>query len=103
MLKVSISPSTTTATADFDRKFNQTVRSIANDLFATVRKLTPKRSGRARRNWRLKKQTNTRYNLTNSVPYATRLDEGYSKQAPRGFYRPAAREVSNRQRGKIVR
>ena len=103
MLKVSISPSTTKATADFNWILDQTVRSIAKDLFKTVKKFTPKQSGRARRNWRLNKQSNSEYKLTNKVPYAKRLDEGYSKQSPNGFYRPAVREVSMRQRGKITR
>ena len=103
MLKVSVSPTTAKATADFEQMLNQQVRSIAKDLFKTVKKHTPKQSGRARRNWRLNKISNTSYNLRNTVPYAKRLDEGYSKQAPGGFYRPASREVSNRQRGKIVR
>ena len=103
MFKVSISPNTVQATADFDRILNQTVRAIAKDLFKTVKKFTPKQSGRARSNWRLKKKSNTRYNLTNKVPYIKRLDEGYSKQSPNGFYRPAVGEVSNRKRGKIVR
>ncbi len=103
MLKVSISPNTIKATSDFDRMLNQAVRSIAKDLLTTVKRYTPKRSGRARSNWRLRKRSNTNYNLRNNVPYIQRLDEGYSKQSPRGFYRPASREVSNRQRGKIVR
>ena len=100
MLKVSISPKTGKATADFERIFDQSVCSIAQDLFKTIKRFTPKKSGRARQNWRLSKNSNSSYNLRNTVPYATRLDEGYSKQAPGGFYRPASREVSNRQRGK---
>jgi len=103
LLKVSVSPSTIKATADFNRILNQTVRSIANDLFKTVKKFTPKQSGRARSNWRLNKKADTKYTLTNKVPYIKRLDEGYSKQSPNGFYRPAVGEVSNRQRGRKIR
>ena len=45
--------------------------------------LTPVRSGNARRNTTLQGDT-----IQARYPYATRLDEGYSRQAPRGITRP---------------
>lgn len=47
-------------------------------------RLTPVRSGNARRN------TNLRNNdtIVASYPYAQRLDEGWSKQAPNGMTKP---------------
>lgn len=44
---------------------------------------TPIRSGRARRNTRL--QGNE---IVANYPYAQKLDEGYSKQAPEGMSKP---------------
>jgi hypothetical protein len=46
-------------------------------------KLTPVKSGNARRKTTL--QGNT---IKANYPYAQRLDEGYSKQAPKGMTKP---------------
>jgi len=45
--------------------------------------LTPIRSGNARRNTILQRDT-----IRANYPYAQRLDEGYSRQAPQGITRP---------------
>jgi hypothetical protein len=44
---------------------------------------TPRRSGNARSKTRLSNDT-----ILAQYPYARRLDQGYSKQAPRGMVRP---------------
>jgi len=107
VISISIKPATTTAIADLQRKLNQTVRLISQDLFQTVKRTTPIRSGRARKNWKLRQvgqvkaaTGNNVYNIKNTLPYIDRLDKGYSKQAPEGITRPAFREVARRQRGK---
>lgn len=46
-------------------------------------KNTPVRSGNARRNTKLQKDT-----IIAAYPYAQRLDEGWSKQAPQGMTKP---------------
>jgi len=46
-------------------------------------RVTPVRSGNARRNTKLDKDT-----IVAAYPYAQRLDEGYSKQAPQGMTKP---------------
>lgn len=51
---------------------------------------TPVRSGNARRNTRLEND-NT---IVAAYPYAERLDDGYSKQAPNGMVRPTEAEVA---------
>ena len=106
MITVRVSPATTTAIADFQRKINQTVRLISEDLFETVKRKTPIKSGRARRTWKMRQVSQVRaatgnnvYEIKNTQPYIDRLDNGYSKQAPEGITRPAFREVSRRQRG----
>jgi hypothetical protein len=84
--------------AELSNDVDQMIRQVSQDLFDTVKEKTPVRSGRAKRGWRLRKQRQHHYEVANRVPYVSRLDEGYSKQAPRGMTRPAAREVLNRAR-----
>lgn len=56
--------------------------------------LTPIRSGNARRNTRLR----NRDTISANYPYAQRLDQGYSRQAPQGMTRPWERWIANRLR-----
>ena len=96
MISITIKNSSKVITGlkkDLDRQ----IRLIAEDLFKTLERYTPKRSGRARSNWRLKGK-NMRYTASNKTPYIDRLDQGYSKQSPNGIQRPAIREVANKQR-----
>ena len=93
MLDVTIQFNGTRVAADLKKEIDQTVRLISEDYFDLVKDKTPVKSGRAKRGWRLKKQKQFSYRVSNRVPYIGRLDDGYSKQAPRGMTRPAAREV----------
>jgi len=102
MLSVTIQFNGTKVAADLNRELDQTVRLISQDYFDLVKDKTPVKSGRAKRGWRLKKQRQFAYEVRNQVPYISRLDEGYSKQAPRGMTRPAAREVLNRARRRQI-
>jgi len=52
---------------------------------------TPIRSGRARRNTFLNKDT-----IVGAYPYAQRLDDGYSKQAPDGMSKPTEAYIKKR-------
>lgn len=54
-------------------------------------KNTPIRSGNARRNTRLNKDT-----IEANYPYAQRLDEGYSKQSPDGMTKPTEKFIQRR-------
>jgi len=83
----------TKATADLKKSIDQTVRSVAKTFFDEVKKRTPVRSGLAKRSWRFNKKSARSFSVDNKQPYIGRLDEGYSKQAPRGMTRPALREV----------
>tara|TARA_R110000796_G_scaffold51270_4_gene120844 strand:+ start:1043 stop:1351 length:309 start_codon:yes stop_codon:yes gene_type:complete len=80
-------------TTQLTDKTTEMVRLISQDLFNTIKGKTPVRSGRAKKGWRLKKQNDTAYKVSNSVSYISLLDAGKSKQAPRGMTRPALREV----------
>lgn len=52
---------------------------------------TPKRSGNARRNTKLKRDT-----IVADYPYAKRLDEGWSSQKPRGMTEPTEKFLKKR-------
>lgn len=56
--------------------------------FVYWRSITPKRTGAARRRTTLSRKT-----IMASYPYATRLDEGYSRQAPDGMSAPTGRHI----------
>lgn len=50
------------------------------------RKTTPIDTGNARKNTNYSRSTKT---ITSAYPYGARLDDGYSKQAPRGMVDPS--------------
>lgn len=72
-------------------QFNLNARSVdkikqeAADYFHDI---TPVRSGNARRNTRLQGDE-----IVANYPYAKRLDEGYSKQAPNGMTKPTEAKI----------
>ena len=96
MFKVSM-PNSKKVITGIEKDIAQQVRLIANDLFRTLERYTPKRSGRARNNWSLRGK-DTSYRATNDTPYINRLNTGYSNQSPKGITKPAIREVANKQR-----
>ena len=96
MLSVSVTNSRKVI-SDLKKEIDQQVRLVAKDLFQTLERYTPKRSGRARSRWRFRGK-DMKYRATNDAPYIKRLDQGYSKQSPNGIKRPAIREVANKQR-----
>jgi len=63
-------------------------KNITDVAYKAFVKNTPYRSGNARRN--TKKFGN---NIDANYPYAQRLEEGYSRQAPKGMTEPTIEEV----------
>jgi len=98
MSRITLSPNAKTVTASLSKDVGKIVDQISKDLFTAVKNKTPVASGRAKRSWRLKKSSKNRYSISNKVPYATRLDGGYSTQAPKGMTRPSLREVATKYR-----
>lgn len=96
---LSISPQASRVVGGMKNDLARQVRKISDDLFTALKKFTPVRSGRARRAWR-KKDGRYKFTMSNKVPYAGRLEQGYSKQSPKGITRPAVREVANKYRRK---
>lgn len=66
------------------KKQQQQLNKLPDDAYKVFVKETPKRSGNARRNTKLKGKKQIQANY----PYAQRLDEGYSKQSPEGMVEP---------------
>jgi len=61
---------------------------LPKQAFQFWRKTTPKRTGNARRKTVLRgTEIRARY------PYAERLDQGYSRQAPRGMFEPTKKYI----------
>lgn len=89
--------------AILDRVLEVFVERTANALLTNVRKHTPKRSGLAKSSWRKTKQTDKQYLVANKQPYMGKLDRGYSKQSPNGFYQPAVRDTQRTNRGRFAK
>lgn len=94
------------ANADIERTLDAVVNHFLDDFYTEVKSTTPVREGRAKRAWR---QTG-KYDITrkgettvmrNDTPYVGLLDEGSSKQAPRGMTTPAFEKLSKRRFRKI--
>lgn len=98
-ISITISPQAERVISGLKRDLAKQVRSISNDLFKSLKKFTPVRSGRAKNAWR-KRDGNLKFTIRNNVPYIGRLDDGYSNQSPKGITRPAVREVANKYRRK---
>ena len=60
---------------------------IAEKAYALIRDTTPIRTGRARRGWnkRRSRGTGSVRVIENKVPYVIYLNEGHSRQAPKGY------------------
>jgi hypothetical protein len=63
---------------------------LAKEAYKFFRSKTPIKTGNARRNTHLTGAT-----IQGDYPYATRLDKGYSSQAPEGMSKPTDEFVRN--------
>lgn len=79
------------------KKIAKSIEGVPEQAYAYWRRITPKLTGNARRRTRLQgNEIQARY------PYAQRLDEGASKQAPRGMSEPTT-EFLDREYKKRIR
>lgn len=69
---------------------------LRRDAYEYFRDITPKRTGNARRNTRL---SNDR--IIADYPYAEKLDEGRSRQAPKGMTDPTIEYIEDQLDKKI--
>lgn len=63
-------------------------KNLASEAYDYFRRATPVRSGNARRSTRLQGDE-----IQADYPYAQRLDDGYSPQAPRGMTAPTEKFI----------
>lgn len=82
--------------ADF-KKLNNNIEKmleeVANETKRVAQTNTPKRTGYARKNW-TKKTDKDGFNVANTTPYIQFLEQGTSKQAPRGITKPTVRKIT---------
>ena len=73
------------------KKIQRKLDKIPDEAYKVFVTNTPVRSGNARRNTKLKKET-----IEANYPYAQRLDDGYSKQSPKGMINPTIAFIRKR-------
>lgn len=74
----------------FDACVRDTLQKAGREVHSEVRASTPVDTGRARDGWINHGLANDRVEITNDVPYICRLNDGHSKQSPRGFIQLSA-------------
>ena len=72
------------------------LRRLPREFEKVLKQETPKDTGHARQNTSLVSSNNGNALLRSNYAYATRLNEGWSKQAPQGFVKPALEWLRNR-------
>ena len=70
--------------------FTDMGREVMKDAYRFYKSETPVRSGNARNKTKLRNKQ-----IKSGYPYAGRLDEGWSKQAPKGMTEPTMKEIDN--------
>ena len=88
MFSITVS-STKTTIDELNKDIEKFIDGFTNTLQSNLKRETPKLTGRASRGW-MKPQGDT---VNNTVPYINRLDEGWSKQKPRGFVKQTIRKT----------
>jgi len=76
----------------------QLKQDVPKEAYKTFLENTPVADGNARKNTKLKGST-----IVANYPYAKRLDEGYSNQAPEGMTKPTIKQVDKFIRGVLRR
>ena len=80
------------------RRIQRQLNRLPDEAYDVFRKETPIRSGNARSKTRLRGDT-----IDANYPYAQRLDDGYSRQSPRGMIQPTLQYLRKRVRQIIGR
>jgi hypothetical protein len=75
----------------FEENIRKLTPRLLEDTYDFFVKATPIRSGNARRNTNLNKNTHT---ITANYPYAARLNNGWSNQAPDGMVEPTIEHMN---------
>ena len=75
------------------KQIKQDLRSLPQEIYDFFVKVTPIDSGNARKSTSLRNKT-----IHADYPYAQRLDQGWSKQAPKGMIEPTINFIERRLR-----
>ena len=80
-----------------DKKALLVFRAIGLDMFGRIVKRTPVDTGRLRNNWQITEnvQLGQKLYITNNLPYAERIEDGYSQQAPAGMVKVTINEFDS--------
>lgn len=87
MIKLTIQNNITSSI----KKIQEKLDNLPKEAYKEFVKTTPIRTGNARRKTKLNKDT-----IEANYPYAKRLDEGYSSQAPKGMTKPTEDFINKR-------
>lgn len=90
MIKLNVKIDKNTVVSNIKQLQNQ-LDKIPQEAYNFFVKSTPKDTGNARRSTKLKGDT-----IEARYPYATRLNEGWSKQAPDGMVKPTEEFIKQR-------
>jgi hypothetical protein len=74
------------------KKIQQKLNNVPDEAYKVFVKNTPVRTGNARRKTKLE----NKQKIVAEYPYAKRLDEGYSKQSPKGMIEPTMNFIRKR-------
>lgn len=74
------------------KKIQNKLNNVPEDAYDFFVKQTPIRSGNARRRTKLRNKET----IVADYPYAERLDNGYSKQSPKGMVNPTTNFIRKR-------
>ena len=85
--------------ADVKNVVDSEKKSVVDDLFQTVKRRSPVRTGKFRRSWS-KSVSTSRITIKNPQPYGGELEKGKSRQAPMGVVQPSVNEVIARQQNR---
>ena len=85
--------------ADVKNFVDSEKKSVVDDLFQTVKRRSPVRTGKFRRSWS-KSVSTSRITIKNPQPYGGELEKGKSRQAPMGVVQPSVNEVIARQQNR---
>ena len=69
-----------------ERSIDSAINTSMDSTYLKYRSLTPIRGGNARNNTKYSK---SKLSINSNYPYAGRLDNGWSKQSPKGFTEPS--------------
>lgn len=80
-----------------EEKSLKVFRAVGFEMFGRIVKRTPVDTGRLRNNWQITDgvKLGDKLFITNNLPYAKRIEDGYSAQAPAGMVKVTVNEFKS--------